>query len=43
MKSGFGVYSWPSEKRYVGEFYNNCFHGKGKLTTENNEKYEGEW
>ena len=32
QRHGQGVKSWPSGKRYVGEFRNLLFHGHGTMT-----------
>lgn len=43
LKHGSGILTYPSGKKYVGEFLNDLRHGKGTLIFPNGEKYEGEW
>lgn len=47
MMHGKGVYIWPDEAVYEGEFKNNKRHGYGKLTYGKNSKinkvYEGDF
>lgn len=33
----------PYNNEYIGEFLNDKFHGKGKMTNEDGLIYEGEW
>ena len=43
MKSGQRTYVLSDGSRYVGEFKDDKFNGKGTLTFSNGEKYVGEW
>jgi len=40
---GVGVSVWSDGRRYEGEWYNNCMHGKGIYTWPDGRKYEGEY
>ena len=30
-RNGYGIYTWPTGKKYMGQFKNNNFHGEGEL------------
>ena len=41
---GYGTYEWPNGTKYVGEFFEDNFHGKGKQIDEDgNIKFNGLW
>ena len=35
LKKGLGTFTWASGDQYVGEFYNDKFHGQGTYSYEN--------
>ena len=44
IKEGKGKYIYENGDYYIGEFVNNCCHGKGTLYYSNNKiKYEGDF
>lgn len=40
---GFGIFTLRSGNTYEGEFFRDKRHGKGKMTYDNREVYEGQW
>lgn len=42
-KEGFGVFKWPDDSYYEGEFLDNAIHGMGKYVWSDGRSYTGEW
>jgi hypothetical protein len=40
---GMGIFTWPKEKVYEGEWINNMMHGKGSLKFEDGKNFVGEF
>jgi len=43
MKNGIVTETYPNGDKYVGEFKNGVYHGKGVYTTSDGKKDVGEW
>lgn len=41
MKDGIGIYIFPDQTRYKGDFVNNVIEGYGQFTYPNGDTYEG--
>lgn len=41
---GYGTYQWPNGTKYIEEFKDNLFHGKGKqIDADGNIQFNGLW
>lgn len=39
--SSLGTYTWPDERKYVGDWLNNKMHGEGVFTWKDGRTYKG--
>ena len=43
MMSGYGTFTWPDGRKYVGDFIADKKEGQGTFTWPDGRKYEGGW
>jgi len=41
--NGWGEFTWPDGRKYVGEYLDDKKHGKGKFIWPDNRIYDGDW
>ena len=42
-KHGFGIFTWPDGRKYIGHWEKGKQHGTGKYAANNGETKIGEW
>ena len=40
---GYGIFTWPDGRKYIGNYKNDKKDGYGELTTKDGKKYKGHW